>query len=88
MTSTRIKHWRRARLVGSEQLDQAWEKIAARLNAHNTPWCRSARVKAPLVQPSGNARISGFPRARLGRGKRRLEISPGRTRGEIAGDAA
>jgi hypothetical protein len=65
------------------------EKIAARLDAHNTPWWRSARaLNHPSRRHSENVRIGSFPRARLCRGKRRLEISPGRTRGEIAGDAA
>jgi hypothetical protein len=33
-------------------------------------------LKYPSRRPSGNARIGGFPRAKLGRGKRRLKISP------------
>jgi hypothetical protein len=62
---------------------------SVRLDTHNAPWYRLADALKHLSRrPSENTKIGGLPRARLARGKSCLKIFPGRTRGEIAGDAA
>jgi hypothetical protein len=78
-----------ARLVAYEQLVQALRSRKWPVWMPTTPPGTGQRVlKHPSHRPSGYARIGGFPRARLCRGKSRLEIFPGRTHGEIVGDAA
>jgi hypothetical protein len=72
-------------LVACEQLDQALGSRQRPVWMPTTPLGTGQRTRQSTPR-AGPARIGGFPRARLGRGKRRLEISPRRTRGEIARD--